>query len=372
MGKGIKSRDRKCGLVFDKRQTNIAKGAALILLLWHHLFYQSPRYYSRFISAAVIDGVPIESLISNFCKVCVAVFLLLSGYGLTKSFAKYSACNSVNNKLPFKKTASYIGKRYIKLYSDFWAVFLIFVPMGAFFGRFFLDIYNGHLSIMLLDFFGLTHLFFGYELTMNATWWFMSVIVIMYLFFPLLYKLMNYSAELLLALSVLLLVSTLLFTIPYIAEYIIWLAPFVFGMYISKYDGFDVLSRKLNTVPKRLFVSLAAIVTFGILRFAGKHTLIYDSLFAFSIILFCFFILSRIPILNKILEQLGRYSGLIFMFHTFIFDLYFMNFIYWFKYPLLILIVLTAVCYLVALALDFIKKLCGKFKQFIIKQAEIN
>lgn len=27
---------------FDKRQTNIAKGVAVLLLLWHHLFYDDP------------------------------------------------------------------------------------------------------------------------------------------------------------------------------------------------------------------------------------------------------------------------------------------------------------------------------------------
>ena len=27
-------------MAFDKRQTNIAKGLAVLLLLWHHLFFQ--------------------------------------------------------------------------------------------------------------------------------------------------------------------------------------------------------------------------------------------------------------------------------------------------------------------------------------------
>ena len=74
--------DKQTGLVFDKRQTNIAKGVAVLLLLWHHLFYNKPEYYERFTSIFVYQGVPIECRIATFCKVCVAIFLVLSGFGL--------------------------------------------------------------------------------------------------------------------------------------------------------------------------------------------------------------------------------------------------------------------------------------------------
>lgn len=74
-------------LTFDKRQTNIAKGLTLLLLLWHHLFYNSAEFYDRFKSLYLLSGgVPIESFISAFCKACVAIFLLLSGFGLYKSW----------------------------------------------------------------------------------------------------------------------------------------------------------------------------------------------------------------------------------------------------------------------------------------------
>ena len=90
-------------LLFDIRRTNIPKGVALLLLLWHHLFYNSPQYYNSFTSLYVFHGVPIECQIARFCKVCVAIFLVLSGYGLTKSFSKYYKNNSINGKLSFRK-----------------------------------------------------------------------------------------------------------------------------------------------------------------------------------------------------------------------------------------------------------------------------
>lgn len=76
-------------MTFDKRQTNIAKGVAVLLLLWHHLFYNDPKNYGKFISVLNINNVPIECLIAILCKICVAIFVFLSGYGLFRSYEKY-------------------------------------------------------------------------------------------------------------------------------------------------------------------------------------------------------------------------------------------------------------------------------------------
>lgn len=52
-------------ITFDKRQTNIAKGVAVLLLLWHHLFYNNPKNYGKFISVLNINNVPVESVIAD-------------------------------------------------------------------------------------------------------------------------------------------------------------------------------------------------------------------------------------------------------------------------------------------------------------------
>lgn len=60
------------------------------MLLWHHLFYNNPKTFDRFTSLyAFSNGVPAEVYISVFCKLCVAIFVFLSGYGLYCSFNKY-------------------------------------------------------------------------------------------------------------------------------------------------------------------------------------------------------------------------------------------------------------------------------------------
>ena len=73
---------------FDIRQTNIAKGVAILLLLWHHLFFNDLNIYERFSSVFLFHGIPIECKFADFCNVCVSMFVFLSGYGISKSWNK--------------------------------------------------------------------------------------------------------------------------------------------------------------------------------------------------------------------------------------------------------------------------------------------
>ena len=75
-------------MIFDIRQTNIAKGFAILLLMWHHLFFNSPKNNNAFETILIFQDIPIECYIARFCKVCVSIFLFLSGYGLYKSWQK--------------------------------------------------------------------------------------------------------------------------------------------------------------------------------------------------------------------------------------------------------------------------------------------
>ena len=99
-------------MIFDKRQTNIAKGVAVLLLLWHHLFYNNPKSYGKFISVLNINKVPVESVIADLCKVCVAVFLLLSGYGLYRSYQNFCNETIVNNRIDVKKDCKFVCKNF--------------------------------------------------------------------------------------------------------------------------------------------------------------------------------------------------------------------------------------------------------------------
>lgn len=332
---------------FDKRQTNIAKGVALLLLLCHHLFLEEGGYTPL----VVINGVSVAGILSSLGKVCVAIFLFLSGYGLYKSFTKYKLSIIHENKgARIKSKIKYVICHLLKLLSDYWFVYIVFVPLGLLFGRSFLEIYHYNPLYFFVDFLGLSYLPFKGNFTMNATWWFMSIIIVYYIIFPVLYKIQAYSNELLLCMGI----AVLLLPLPNFRELNTYLFPFVLGMYISKEDGIVRLGEKLGGTINKLMCSLLAVSAFACFRFVVFG--VNDGLFGFSIILFSFLILSRIPVLNKVLEELGKYSGLIFMFHTFIIGYYFSDYIYWFKYPILIYLVTVVVCYLVARLLTIVKR----------------
>lgn len=290
-----------------------------------------------------------ECFIADFCKVCVAIFLFLSGYGLYKSYLSFSKKTAINNGVI--RDINFVKNHLIKLMSSYWFIFIIFVPIGLFFDRSFISCYDSNIIYYLADFLGLSYLFFGFEATMNPTWWFMSIIIVYYLIFPLLMKIMNYSAE------ILVMISGVLFLLPIsnYAELGSWLLPFVFGMYISKYDLIQKLYQKLDSNIKpiifcMLFLFVTAVVRYS--TFDGGTTI--DAFFAIAVVLFSCYIISKIPVLNKILEELGKYSGLIFMFHTFIYNFYFKEFIYWFKYSIIIYIVMILLCYAIARFLTWV------------------
>ncbi len=96
-------------MTFTKNDTLVAKGVAVIFLLIHHLFYTTNYNFDAFIISKDrwVD-------IAKIGKICVAMFLILSGYGLSISW---------KNK---KYTLIHFYKHiYIKLYKGFLPISLL-------------------------------------------------------------------------------------------------------------------------------------------------------------------------------------------------------------------------------------------------------
>ena len=349
---------------FSIKQTNIAKGIALLLLLWHHLFYNDPAKYNDFKSIILFEGMPIECYFADFCKVCVAVFLILSGYGLEKSFSSFLKKTKQGY---VKSSLIYVKNRLIKLLSDFWFVYIVFVPLGLIFGRSFIDVYQNNPVYYLSDFFGVSYFVTGnLDHTMNATWWYMSICIIYYIAFPLIYTLMDKYAETVLALSF------VLIFLPF--DYIqltTWLFPFVVGMYFAKYNLFELAANRMdNRINSFLLCSMLVGICALLRHIYFSNSVTIDGFFGLFIIFFSYLIISKIPIMSSVLEELGAYSGLIFMFHTFIFSYYFKEFVYGFKYSILIYVVFVLICYVVARLLKLSQKMIkyDKIIKYLLKE----
>lgn len=63
-------------------ESNSLKGISLLLLLFHHLFYVQHGAYDDIL--VYNHGIVHQTGIA--CKVCVALFVFLSGYGLAKKY----------------------------------------------------------------------------------------------------------------------------------------------------------------------------------------------------------------------------------------------------------------------------------------------
>ncbi|MDE5997964.1 MAG: acyltransferase family protein, partial [Muribaculaceae bacterium] len=111
------------------RESNSLKGIALVLLLIHHLFYIQKGQYDD----VYIGEYGIVNLLGIICKVCVAIFVFLSGYGLGTTISENMSISLRN----------FYVRRFTKLFLNYWFIWLLFVPSGIlFFDRSIKDVYG--------------------------------------------------------------------------------------------------------------------------------------------------------------------------------------------------------------------------------------
>ena len=136
-------------------------------------------------------------------------------------------------------------------------------------------------------------------------------------------------------------------------------------MYIAHNEIFEKINNRCNTIIKRFLLPFSVFLVMAYIRFAIlPNNLYFDSIFAFSIVLFSYLIISKIPIISSILFLLGKHSANIFMFHTFIYYYYFEKFVYSFKYSLLIYVIFIAVCVIISVIINYLKKVSRYNKLF--------
>ncbi len=337
------------------RETNIIKGVAICLMLWHHLFS-----YSIFISppeqVAMFGKLVFDSSVVS--RVCVAMFVFVSGYGLTKQIEK-----KVGVKGGFLQNVRFVLRRYVKFYLNYWVVFLLVVPIGILMGRTLVNAYidnpiesqlwgwyengfgNSIYKLLVVDFLGMLN-----SRSYNSNWWFNRMILLLYLVFPLLYQVLKRGKW----------VSLLMFVVVY---YVIGFSPyvltFVFGIFFSLNDDKIKLNRKQQIMAfVGLFVVLLLIVKCRFYQLHPKiHGVMIDPWLSTVIVAMIAMIQRRIGRIGDIFVFLGKHSMNIYLIHFFICGYFFHDFIYGFKYPVFIFAVLMGCSVVGSLIIQWIKKL---------------
>lgn len=359
---------------FTKEHTMQMKGIAIIILLFHHCFLNTQRWatvpYEKLattkgwgyypISFAPFSSHTIQYL-ASFSKICVAMFVFMTGYGMWVSYESQKKKTTMSN---------YIKKRMVTLMTGFLIIFVVTEVLAIPTGRF-IEVY-GHdfrsVVYMIIDALGLAKLL-GTPL-FCLTWWYMSLAIVLIMIFPFVHSIMEKYQWVVVVASIIVPracgfgQSTDLFR---------YLLAYTLGMYFAQHDLLARIKEKFmeqNVEGKLLslivsLIGLAVIIKCRQNAWIGwKYLDFWDGFAAMYVI-----IISYIYILNgkwivKGLGFLGKHSMNIFLIHSFYRDVFFHEFTYSFYYAWLDYIVLMAISLVTSIVLEWFKKLI-RYEKFI-------
>ncbi len=291
---------------FTKQHSNVTKGLAIILLLFHHVFYD--QFVLGNSNVQVFLFQPISEVLCRYGYICIFVFATISGYGISKSMEK--------NDDDIRKT---IIDREINLLGTFIPVFIISSILYILFNKdgintylitYGLGQYNA-ISIaarIFISMMGLSKIFHVPDF--NATWWYMSAAHIIILVLPLLIKIAKKCD-----LKYIPLIILAGYCAYSKAEY-----PPLSCCLLASYVGFCLSDSKIFNmeldITKKILVLISSVFVI-LISVCLLETLSGYFVFAFLGITFMLIVKYCMPkLLYRPLEVIGRYSDVIFMVHT--------------------------------------------------------
>lgn len=153
---------------FNKEKSTIIKGIAIILMIVHHLFafpdrIQTPSYY---LSMPILNN-NIAYYIGVFGRICVAIYLFISGYGLYLKYEK-------------EKNFKWVVGNIKNFIINYWLIiFFIFIPFGLVLKKYTVDIKELVLNLTCI------------KISFISSWWFIRVYFELLILFPIVIKLVD-------------------------------------------------------------------------------------------------------------------------------------------------------------------------------------
>lgn len=349
-----------------KHQTYMCKGLAIFMIFFHHLFSLEEQYGGYNVVFAPLSENFVVTL-ARICKVGVAMFVFLTGYGYTKSH------NSKNEEYDVVTC-----RRYFRLMFGFWFVFILAMS-SSFLGRNPLDVYGRRIPEFFLNLFfdmlGISTIMRTPEF--NVTWWYMSYAVLLVFVTPFFIKVTKSLKTAIVPITILL----PRFLTENLQRAFWWyLLSLILGIYFAEFEILEKMER-LHIIKKIVVLITGWLISIivAILRMRVGFYDIFDAYLAVTICVTIFCVLSRIPIINKVLYFAGKHSMNMFLTHTLIKGYYFTDFIYSFKNFLMIFSALVITTLFLSICIEQIKKwikynriecLCCKKVLHLIKNGE--
>lgn len=328
-----------------KETSQLLKGVAILFMIYLHLFNQISNVdlcHNLFI----IDNLPIIYILTRAANP-IPFFLILSGYGLYK-------VNVHGDKNKWS--------RILKLFFHWWIIMIIFITIGYFIDP---SEYPGSFVKFILNGIGYWH---SYN---NEMWFLLPFTILSSFSFLIFYIVKKFNWKLVFTCFLILYIISSFIISRYLTSFlynhnlfyilIITLQlsfNFTLGVLAAKHEFFNkfksLIEKKLELNKKGWLKN--AILLIGIFTLICLNCVFkYNYLYAFLFIT----LLTQLDFpksVSTILVKLGDQSMNMWMIHTWFCYYLFHNFIYSFKYPILIFLVLTTISYLCSLVINQIVK----------------
>lgn len=351
-------KSRKQAMDFTRDDTKLIKGIAICLMMWYHLFAFPLRIAEEntFIPLLRIGETPLAQTLGSFGGICIALFTVLSGYGIYK----LSLSSPTQDR--------YIERHICGLYKTAWLIFFLALPL-------YIYIYSSfgkQIPQMFL------YNFLCLQSTMNREWWYITPYAILLICFPYIKRFVERKNSCLLSdfFFVFLFNAFLVYILPTLTNSaimsdlvstILWdnlslaiglLPAFIVGCIFARYDILADVKRKYSGKPLWVAVSMAAILTVFFMRF--KNFRQYDWLNA-AVFILCIDVLLNTKLMRFagiILIPLGKESTIMWLAHSFLcyYWAFAQRIVYFPKYSPPIFVWFVFLTYVIAKAIGFLQK----------------
>ena len=319
-----------------KQESQILKGVAILLMIFLHLFNQIGNV-ELCENLIVINGTPLVFLLRRASNP-VAFFLILGGYGLYKVF---------------EKGDKHRWTRLLKLLIHYWVILVVFVTIGHFM---YPNRYPGSWKEIISN-------VTGFYMTYNSEMWFLLPYLVLSALAPWIFRFFLKFRAIPIILSTLFIHLCTFYCISRYRNSFLYhnwwvynpllvfhlLFNFSLGAMAARCNYFEKLKEKTSKIKHVIAYSWILMIALIALNCYFKYNFFY----AFCIIS-CLTLVHMQRWINKILYRLGNQSMNMWMIHSWFCYYLFHNFIYSFKYPLLIFIVLVLISYYSSIIINFI------------------
>lgn len=295
-------------------------GAILMMLLFHcfsqGLFENHTINFWPLAQSQVVN-------VAGFCKVCVSLFVFVSGYGLYLSYQKLK-----NEK---RYPTGWVLEKLIRTLSGYWFILILAWIVCTLLDRRPYQVYGFETSAFLgvwnmcVEFLGLTKLTGGKLL--NSHWWYMSAAVAFVVLLPLICAGFEKVGSLC-TVGAILIFPRITTGYPGGTNFLSFLPIFCFGMIFARYDLFRKWRQFWSQRRAGPAVNAAKFAVM-LLLVGVSYKLYYHlpmgmwwdvkfNVFPLLLILFFYDFLFVCPFLNEVLIFLGKHATNIFLIHAFV------------------------------------------------------